>query len=268
MQNKTTAIVSIRSFLVDGPMSDSELLQLVAGLITRPFSGFELSWGPSDIMRIDQKELDAVASILAKYEYNTLHCGSYEDRAFGLNVEMTEKFISLVNFLFKRGLIKSVTIHCNDIGDFDLPTYFEPELDCLAEVMGSYNNCCNTFTEIEEIIRKDKGWGLTLDVAHVAEMNQRGEPDLAQYLDIFFNHIGHVHLSSYTNAYKNYPGLEEFETQHSILSLCPEFRLYIEQFLHQLQSYPITLEGVVPKGAVFLDAFHADLDFISQSVAS
>jgi len=262
MKDQATVVISIRSFLTDRPMSDSELLTLLIDFIKRPYSGFEISWGPEDIFRMDQPEMDRIAFLLDRYAYNTLHCGSYGDFAFGRDQKLMEKFYKSVDFFGSRGLIQSVSIHANDIGDFDIPSRLSPGIECLLEVMGNFNNSHNTFKEIEAIIKMDKGWGITLDTAHVYEMSLIGEPDLQYYLNFFSEKIRHIHLSSHTNPYKAYQEFAKFETQHALLSLCPEFKSYIEQFLPQLRRYPITLEGIVPDKLIFRDAFYKDLSLL------
>jgi hypothetical protein len=97
-------------------------------------------------------------------------------------------------------------------------------------------------------------------------MSLRGEPDIKYYLETFSDKICHIHLSSHTNPYKAYNEFSEFETQHTLINLCSEFRTYIEPFLDRLKCYPITLEGSVPNKQIFWDAFYKDLSLLEPII--
>ncbi len=257
---RSRVVVSIRSFLLDHIQSDCEYLEYLARSISVPFSGFELTWGPEEIMALSQSDLDGIATLIERYRHNTLHCGGYRDRAFGESRDLMARWVSVVRFFAERELIKSVTIHSDDIGDWDIPSQFDGQLDCCAEVMGRNGRSHNRFWEIRELVDRDKGWKLTLDTAHIREMYLEGEPGLDTYLSSFEHDIGHIHFSSCDNVYRDVPGYSAFETRHALVSISPEFkRTWISPSFETLKKYPVTLEGMVPNEPLFWQAFEEEL---------
>lgn len=263
IEHSAMALISARSFIFKEKLTDSQRMNVILENVKAPFSGFEISLGSREFINMPRVEIENIARIIENYPIATLHCGSYADQAFGGDPQVTDAFLEVVTFLAERTPLEIVAIHANDIGDFDLPTQLPSGLICTFEMMGSFNSSHNRFADARQILDLKKGWHVTLDTAHVAEMAVKGEPDLPEYLETLPTDIAHIHFSSPENPYRRYRGFEGLETQHSLAVLCPEFIEKIKPCLPRLRRFPITLEGVTPASALFFHELDRELRLFS-----
>lgn len=151
--------------------------------------------------------------------------------------------------LYDEGLITFMGFHLDMIDLFDDVTRLAPTGLTLAwELLGADAQSGNYRADAETAVAGYPEWKAILDVAHIGEMEQRGEPSVKVYFDHFQDNLKQIHFSYPDNLYPVSLVGEGFTTKHSLVSLDEENMDYYFGMLQSLHDVTVTIEGVAPPG--------------------
>ena len=228
--------------------------------------GFDIGFFSYQIDELQETfNSEDVTGILEVFNANSLHVASNKSR--DADPGWVENLITFANDLFEKSLITSVCLHLDLIDLFDeISSETTDGLMLNWEVLGSDAPAGNTLEEVEKAIVRFPRWGMTLDVAHIMEMEHFGQPGVGEYLKKFRNKIRQIHFSWPDNLYSENQVGPDFVTSHSMVNLDTSVTEPLIRHISDFDVDVITIEGVIPFGANGLNLVKEEVRLIKKYI--
>ncbi len=228
--------------------------------------GFDIGFFSYQIDELQETfNSEDVTGILEVFNANSLHVASNKSR--DADSGWVEHLITFGNDLFEKSLITSVCLHLDLIDLFDeISSGTADGLMLNWEVLGSDALTGNTLEEVEKAIIKFPRWGMTLDVAHVIEMEHYGQPGIGEYLKRFRHKVRQIHFSWPDNLYSKKQVGPDFVTSHSLVSLDTTVTDSLIRLISGFEVDVITIEGVIPFGDRGLNLVKEEVMLIKKHI--
>jgi len=181
----------------------------------------------------------------------------------------TSNFIKLLNKFTKTlSNIKGYCIHPDNVSNYLFLKELKIKRRYVAiEVCDLKSKCGNNVAEIREILKKNKFLDLVLDSSHIQAIREKfsNEFTVQQYFNEFQKRIVEIQISSNTNEYRNNIFTKNFKTDHSLLSLSRDPKIYNALIkIKDLKKINLVIEGIVPFNLYGLSLLKKEIDLLNS----
>lgn len=237
------------------------MVYLARGLAGR-IQGVEVGFFAHTIEDVEEAWADPTARrAMGSLPANSLHVAQRAE--IPLDQPTVRRVMALAGSLHRAGLIRCVSFHLDLLDWFDLFQSLGQGLDLRLENLGSDAAVGNTIDEVAAALRRFPAWGLVLDLAHAMEMQGKDGAGPRGYLARVGDRVRQLHYSWPGNLYGELA--PEIKTSHSLTCLDAGLTAGLPRLAAAAPCAMITLEGVVPPGALGLELLASEMDMLEYA---
>lgn len=214
----------------------------------------------------DPAILEAIQKATTAFPGVAYHLHSSHDLKFGNNAH-TRELVDFCRQQKEEGHLLGLCAHPDLVVDFEVfRELVSKNFYVGVEVLDEKSTSFNTMSSMDELLARHNYLSLVLDTAHIAGMENQGEPPLAKYCETFAGRIAEVHLSRPGNYYNAGQMGDLFDTDHSLLSLGDNETADSLRSLQTIDNLIMVIEGVIPAGDYGHKLLKDELKFLADNL--